>query len=362
MIVIAKIGTSSLTQSSGALNRSAIDKLCAEVAEVRSRGISVILVSSGAISAGLPSLGFVGVRPRDARTLQAASAVGQSRLMGVYDEAFAGHGIVAGQILLAPFDFFERTQYLHAKGTLHRLLELGVVPVVNENDAVADDAIRFGDNDRIAALLAQLVQASRLVLLTDTPGLHTADPRRDPEARLIREIAAGDVLDVDVGGAGTSRGSGGMASKLAAARMAAWSGVTTVIAAASRPNVLADAIGEADGVGTIVRPQPHPLSARKLWIAFALEPAGRLIVDQGARSALERLGGSLLAVGVSEVHGEFGEGDAVDIAGPDGAVFARGLSAMSSTQIASLVGTRSHEHPRGTPGEVVHRDELVVLT
>jgi glutamate 5-kinase len=362
VIVIAKIGTSSLTDPSGSLAHSAIEKLCDEVAEARGRGLRLILVSSGAISAGLPALGFSDYRPSDSRTLQAASAVGQGRLMGLYSEALAKHGLVAGQILLAPLDFFERSQYLHAKGTLERLLDLGVVPVVNENDAVADDAIRFGDNDRIAALLAHLVNADRLVLLTDTDGLFTSDPRRDPGAELISEIPAGHVLDADVGGAGTARGSGGMASKLAAARIAAWSGVTTVIARASRPRVLLDAIDEAPSVGTIVRPQPHPLSARKLWIAFALEPAGSLVVDAGARSALERSGGSLLAVGVSRVTGRFSQGDAIDIAGPDGAVFARGLSAMSSAQIADLVGTRSQDHPEGTPGEVVHRDELVLLS
>jgi glutamate 5-kinase len=361
VIVIAKIGTSSLTDASGALRSGAIDKLCAEVAAARSLGIQIILVTSGAISAGLPALGFEGQRPRDARTLQAASAVGQGRLLGLYDQSLGRHGIVAGQVLLAPLDFFERNQYLHAKGTLQRLLELDVVPIVNENDAVADDAIRFGDNDRIAALVAHLVHADRLVLLTDTDGLYTADPRNDPDAQLIPEIAADHVLDADLGGAGTDRGSGGMASKLAAARIAAWSGVTTVIAAADRADVLAAAIDEVEGVGTIVRPHPHPLSARKLWIAFALEPAGRLTVDAGARAALERSGGSLLAVGVSAVEGIFGKGDALEVVDLRGETFARGLSAMSSTQIAGLVGTRSHDHPEGTPDEVIHRDELVLL-
>ncbi len=198
-------------------------------------------VTSGAVAAGLPALGFGrDRRPRDARTLQAVSAVGQGRLMATYDRAFAAHDLVAGQVLLAPLDFGMRSQYLHARGTLRRLLELGVVPVINENDAIADDEIRFGDNDRIAALVAHLLEADLLVLLTDTPGLLTADPRLDPSASLIEEIVEVDhALEALAGGAGTSRGSGGMASKVAAAKMAAWSGVRTVIASSTRDDVLA---------------------------------------------------------------------------------------------------------------------------
>ena len=363
VIVIVKIGTSSLTDDEGHIRADVITKLCDEVAAARSDGHQVILVSSGAITAGLPALGFDGAsRPRDARTLQAASAVGQSRLMAVYEQALARHGIVAGQLLLAPFDFFERTQYLHARGTLERLLELGVMPIVNENDAVADDAIRFGDNDRIAALVAHLVGAERLVLLTDIAGLYTSDPRKDPDAELIREITSVTAtLAADAGGAGTDRGSGGMASKVQAAKMAAYSGVTTVITCTDLDDVLRGAIEERDGIGTIVRPQPRPLPARKLWIAFAVEPAGRIVVDAGARGALERDGRSLLAVGVRGVEGTFTRGDAVDVADPDGTVFARGLAAMGAAELEAITGVRSADHPAGTPDEVIHRDELVLL-
>ncbi len=363
VIVIVKIGTSSLTDAEGDIRPAVITKLCDEVAAARADGHQVILVSSGAITAGLPALGFDGAsRPKDARTLQAASAVGQSRLMAVYEQALATHGLVAGQLLLAPFDFFERTQYLHARGTLERLLELGVVPIVNENDAVADDAIRFGDNDRIAALVAHLVGADLLVLLTDIAGLYTADPRKDPDAALVREITSVTAtLEVDASGAGTVRGSGGMASKVQAAKMAAYSGVTTVISRADLDDVLAGAISGRDGIGTIVRPQPRPLPARKLWIAFALEGKGTITVDAGARGALER-DGSLLAVGVRSIHGTFERGDAVDVADPDGAVFARGLAALDATELAAIIGVRSTDHPEGTPGEVIHRDELVVLS
>lgn len=363
MLLIVKIGTSSLTSEQGHVRAEVVRKLCDEVAVSRAKGRNVVIVTSGAIGAGLPAIGFQNERPRDARTLQAASAVGQSRLMAVYEEALAVHGIVAGQILMTPFNFFERSQYLQARGTLERLLELGVVPIINENDAVADDAIRFGDNDRIAALVAHLLGADRLILLTDTPGLFTQDPRNDPSASLIAEISPlGDNGPAVIGGAGSARGSGGMASKVAAARMASFSGVTTVIAAADRPGVLDDAVEETPGVGTIMRPQERPLSAKKLWIAFAVQPAGSITVDAGARRALEQDGGSLLAVGVRAVVGQFEPGHAVELLDPDGTVFARGLAAVSTTELSAIIGVRTSEQPPGTPDEVVHRDDLVVLS
>lgn len=362
VVLIAKIGTSSLTDERGQIRHSVIDKICDEVAAVRSQDRQVVIVTSGAISAGLPALGYAEARPRDARTLQAASAVGQTRLMALYEKALARHGLIAGQILMAPFDFFERSQYLHARGTLERLLELGVIPVINENDAVADDAIRFGDNDRIAALVAHLVGADRLVLLTDTPGLFTADPRFDDTAELITEVTSvTEGFGAVTGGAGTQRGSGGMASKVAAARMAAYSGVTTVIAAADRHNVLQEAIDEAEGVGTIVRPQPRPLPAKKLWIGFAVEPVGQIVVDAGARVALERDGGSLLAVGIRSVDGTFARGEPVDVADTNGEVFARGLMGVSAMEAREIVGVRNSEQPAGMPDEVIHRDDLVLL-
>lgn len=363
MLLIVKIGTSSLTSQQGHVRREVVRKLCDEVAASRDRGRSVVIVTSGAIGAGLPAIGFDNERPRDARTLQAASAVGQSRLMAVYEEALAVHDLVAGQILMTPFDFFERSQYLQARGTLERLLELGVVPIINENDAVADDAIRFGDNDRIAALVAHLLGADRLILLTDTPGLFTSDPRNDPGASLIDEISSmADTTPAVLGGPGSSRGSGGMASKVAAARMASFSGVTTVIAAADRPDVLNDAVEETPGVGTIMRPQAQPLSAKKLWIAFAIQPSGSITVDAGARRALERDGSSLLAVGVKELAGRFEPGDSVELLDPDGVAFARGLTTVSTADLAAIIGVRTNEQPPGTPGEVIHRDDLVLLS
>jgi glutamate 5-kinase len=362
MIVVAKIGTSSLTDEHGEVAPAAIDKLCAEVAGLRGAGHRVVIVTSGAISAGLPALGFGGARPSDLETLQAISAVGQSRLMRAYDDALARHGLVGGQVLLAPLDFVHRSQYLHARGTLRRLLDLGVVPVVNENDAVADDEIRFGDNDRLAALVAHLIGADVLVLLTDMAGMFTADPRVDEDASLIEEVVEVDhELERAAGGAGTVRGSGGMASKLAAAKMASWSGVRTVIAAAERAGVLAGAVAGEPGVGTVVRHKDRRLSARKLWIAFAVGSSGTVFVDDGARRAVRDGGRSLLAAGVVKVEGTLGAEDAVELAGPDGQVFAKGLVRYGADVLAAVAGSRTSELPEGLPHEVVHRDDLVVL-
>ncbi len=358
------MGTSSVTDAQGAVDEAAIEKLCSEVAGLRAAGHQAVVVTSGAITAGLPALATLGMggrRPSDLATLQAIAAVGQSRLMRVYDDVLAAQGLVAGQVLLAPLDFAHRQQYLHARQTLARLLELGVVPVVNENDAVADDEIRFGDNDRLAALVAHLVRADLLVLLTDTAGLLSADPRLDGQATLIEEVVELDrQLEAVAGGPGSERGSGGMASKLAAARIAAWSGVAVVIAAAARQGVLAGALaGEA--VGTAVRPHDRRLSARKLWIAFAVGASGTLVVDAGARAALTERGSSLLPAGVVGVRGEFAADQAVELEGPDGVVFAKGLVRHPSHQVARWIGRRTSDLAGEGVTEIVHRDDLVIL-
>jgi glutamate 5-kinase len=310
----------------------------------------------------LPPLGLGGARPTDLPTLQAVSAVGQGRLIRVYDDVLGRHNLVAGQVLLAPLDFVHRSQYLHARQTLTRLLDLGVVPIVNENDAIADDEIRFGDNDRLAALVAHLVNAQELVILTDMPGVLTADPRFNEDASLIEEIVEVDQeLEAMAGGAGTVRGSGGMASKLAAAKIAAWSGVRAVIAAADRPGVLAGAVAGDPGIGTVVRPHDRRLPARKLWIAFAVGASGRIVVDDGARRALTERGTSLLPAGVVEVQGSFDAEDAVEIVGTDGKVFAKGLSSHSAARVKEWAGSRTTDLPVDVPHEIVHRDNLVVL-
>ena len=360
--IVAKIGTSSVTDDAGAIDRAPIEKFCNEVVALRSQGCRVVVVTSGAIAAGLPELGMGGDRrPSSMETLQAVATVGQSALMGMYREVFSGLGVVAGQVLLVPLDFVIRTQYVHAATTLRKLLDLGVVPVVNENDAVADDEIRWGDNDRLAALVANLVQADLLVLLTDTAGVLTSDPRRDSQASLIEEIVEFDHhLQSRVGGAGTDRGSGGMASKLTAARVASLSGVPTVIADAKRPGVLVDAEAGVAGVGTLVRASPQRLPARKLWIGFAVGSQGEVEVDSGARAALER-GKSLLAIGVRSVSGTFDAGAPVEVREAGGEVFAKGLARHSSDELQAAAGRRREDLPAGAPHVVVHANDLVVL-
>ena len=360
--VVVKIGTSSITDDDGAVDRATIAKLCGEVADLRAQAVDVVVVTSAAIAAGLPELGLGGAnRPTDAITLQAVATVGQSALMEVYRAELAAHDLVAGQVLLVPQDFITRSQYLHARQTLNRLLELGVVPVVNENDAIADDEIRWGDNDRIAALVANLVDADRLVLLTDTEGVLTADPRVDDAASLIEEIHQIDQQhEALAGGAGTVRGSGGMASKLAAAKIASWSGVDTVIARAARPDVVAQAVKEPPTVGTTVRARPTKLPARKGWIAFAVVAQGTVVVDAGARRALES-GKSLLAAGVREVVGRFDPGSPVEVADTDGVVFAKGLVRHGSAEIGRAAGHRSGDLPAGAPAVVIHADDLVTI-
>lgn len=362
--VVVKIGSSSLTTPQGDIDAEAIGKLCAQIAVVRASGDRVVVVTSGAVAVGLPMLGFpLASRPRDPKALRAASAVGQSSLMRIWEQALGTHGLVAGQILLAPTDFMLRRRYLTARGTVARLLDLGVVPVVNENDAVADDEMRFpGDNDRLAALVTHLVDARLLVLLTDAPGLFTADPRRDATASLIEEIAEIDQeLEAVAGGAGSSVGRGGMASKLAAAKMGTWSGVETVIAAASRDDVLVDAVAGRPGVGSVFRARDSRLPARKLWIGFAVPASGRIAVDSGARRALVQGRRSLLPAGITGCTGSFTADDAVEIAGPDGEVFAKGLVRWSSDELVRHAGCQTPELPDHLPHEVVHRDDLVAL-
>ncbi|MEK7423259.1 MAG: glutamate 5-kinase [Actinomycetota bacterium] len=360
MRLIVKIGTSSLTDELGVIDVSVIERVCAQVAAVRAAGNEVVLVSSGAVSAGVAALGL-SARPTDTPTLQALSAAGQSRLMDVYNRAFGAHGVVAAQLLLVPHDFIDRRQYLHARRTLVRLLELGCVPVVNENDAIASDEIRYGDNDRIAALVAHNLAADLLVLLTDTAGLYTADPRTVASATLISRIAADDpLLTVTAGHTGSTRGSGGMASKLSAARMASWSGVRAVIASAAQDNVLADAVADRD-VGTTFMAHDRKLSARKLWIGFASLVEGAVVIDDGARKALVDNGRSLLPAGVVAVRGDFDTEAIVQIETRDGSIVARGMVLCDADALRLAAGKRTSDLPEGMVHEVVHRDDLVLL-
>ncbi len=361
-IVVVKIGSSSVVTSEGRIDTAALSKLVAEVDSCRRSGWRVVVVTSGAIAAGLPQLGLRADDVKDDDVLRAASAVGQTSLMRAFEVALAERGLLGGQVLLAPTDFMLRRRYLKSRGTLQALLDLGVVPIVNENDAIADDEIRFGDNDRLAALVAHLVEANQLVLLTDTAGLFTADPRIDESASLIEEIIEIDqTLEEAAGGPRSARSRGGMASKLAAAKIATWSGVETVIAFAGRPMVLPDAILGVAGVGTVFRAKGQRLPARKLWIGFALPASGRVVVDAGARRALEGQQRSLLPAGVVAVHGAFDRDDAVEIQDQDGVVFAKGQVSWSSDLITANLGRRTSDLDDGLPHEVIHRDDLVIL-
>ncbi len=360
MRVVAKIGTSSVTDQLGVIDAGIIDTVCDQLAVLRAAGHQVLLVSSGAVSAGVAALGLP-ARPTDVITLQAISAAGQSRLMEHYNRSLSRHSLVAAQMLLVPHDFVDRRQYLHARQTLGRLLELGCIPIINENDALASDEIRYGDNDRIAALVAHNVSADVLVLLTDTPGLYTADPRTDPTARLVEVVAADDpLLSVAATASGSKRGSGGMASKLSAARMASWSGVRAVIAKADQPNVLIDAANGV-GVGTTFLASSRKLPARKLWIGFATNVEGVLVIDDGARRALLERGTSLLPAGIVEVVGEFGAGDVVDVRDSAGITVARGIALCDADVLRSVRGKRTTDLPPHVAHEAIHRDDLLVL-
>ena len=352
--LVVKIGSSSLTASDGGLDVAQVSALASEVARVHRKGVATVLVSSGAIAAGLHPLG-VKRRPTDIPSLQAAASVGQGILMHAYQRAFARRKITVGQVLLTQDDFIRRKGYVNANAALSRLLALGVVPIVNENDTVAVDEIRFGDNDRLAALVANLVHAELLVILSDVEGVHAQHPKRGESAILDRIEDPGAIGAMEQR-AGTHIGSGGMASKMEAAKIATASGVGVVIANARRVGVLSAILG-GEAVGTYVPARRGRGPSRKLWIAFAQSPRGMVIVDAGAKRALVEGGRSLLPAGVVSHRGRFALGDAVEVAGPDGVVFAKGLVNYASDEIMDVMGTSIKEGGR----EIIHRDSLVIL-
>ena len=352
--VVVKIGTSSLTGEGPGIDPDSVRRVVANVEAGWAAGHRTVLVTSGATAAGLPALGLA-ERPRDLPGLQVAASVGQGILMALYTEAFEGAGRQAGQILLTRDVLARREQYLNARAALGRMLEVGVVPVVNENDTVVVDELRFGDNDRLAAIVSHLVGAGMLILLTDTPGIYADDPL--VSSRLLSAVQHTDEV-LDQLRTSQSRGlfgSGGVATKVAAARMAAWSGIPTVVASANEPDVVTRSIA-GEEVGTWVSPRSSGLSARKLWIAFGTPPEGRLTIDAGAVRALATSGKSLLAVGVTGVDGSFGLGAAVEVMNGDELV-AKGLVAMGAGDITRALG----KHTTEAGGEVIHRDDLVVL-
>lgn len=354
--IVVKVGTASLVGPTGEPDPDRIALLAGGLLDARERGAEPILVSSGAIAAGLGPLGM-SKRPSDIPSLQAAAAVGQGMLLGLYKNLLGPAGVVVAQLLLTRYDFMQRQQYLNARNTLDRLLALGALPVVNENDTIAVDEIRFGDNDRLAALVANLANAKLLLLLTDAKGVHAADPKRFPDAPLIDEIERiTPEIERSAGGRGSELGSGGMASKIAAAWVATFSGVAVVIADASEPDVIARAM-QGEGVGTFFHPHPTKASARRLWIAFGQPPKGEVLVDEGAHRAVVAAKRSLLPVGVTGVRGAFAAGDTVDVRNEKGEIFARGLVRYASHELEAAQGRPTSEDL----GEVIHRDQLVIL-
>ncbi|MBI5612375.1 MAG: glutamate 5-kinase [Gammaproteobacteria bacterium] len=360
---VVKIGSALLTNNGQGLDAAAIGAWAGQIAQLRARGIEVVLVSSGAVAAGMQRLGQK-TRPHALHELQAMAAVGQMGLVQVYETAFQRHGLHTAQVLLTHEDVTDRERYLNASGTLRTLLGFGVVPVVNENDTVATDEIRLGDNDTLAALVANLVEADLLVILTDQAGLYDKDPRAHADAVLIHEGRAGDqTLEAAAGGSG-ALGRGGMRTKLSAAATAARAGVGTVIAFGREPEILPRLLG-GERLGTYLAPVQERLAARKQWLAGQLQVRGRLVLDAGAVKVLREAGRSLLPVGVQSLDGDFQRGELVACLGPDGREVARGLVNYSAADAARIIGQPSEriEAILGYVGEaeLIHRDNMVVV-
>jgi glutamate 5-kinase len=355
--IVVKVGSSSLTTAAGGLDTVRLDALVEALAARRADGTQVVLVSSGAIAAGLAPLGLRR-RPRDLATQQAAASVGQMLLVERYARSFARYGLTVGQVLLTGEDVIRRVHYRNAKRTFERLLDLGVVPVVNENDAVTTDEIRFGDNDRLAALVAHLLHADALVLLSDVDGLYDGDPRRSG-ARLITTVRGEeDLIGVTAGTTGAAGvGTGGMASKVGAATVATAAGVHVVLTSADQ----AAAALAGEDVGTWFAPTGRRLPTRLLWLRYASTPRGRLVLDDGAVEAVVERRMSLLAAGVTGVDGQFVAGDPVDLCDTGGGPVARGLVAYDAAELPPLLGRSSHDLAHRYRRELVHRDDLVLL-
>lgn len=359
--VVVKVGSSSLTLAGGGVDVDRVRELVDVIVARAQAGSQVVLVSSGAIATGFPRLGLER-RPRDLATQQAAASVGQGLLLSQYSLAFAEHGITVGQVLLTADDMTRRSHYRNAQRTLEKLLEMGVVPIVNENDTVATDEIRLGDNDRLAALVAHLVHADALILLSDVDGLYDGPPSKGA-ARLISEVAdSGDLAGVSIGGVGSAGvGLGGMATKVEAARIATAAGIPVVLANATA----AAAALAGEGVGTVFTATGRRTPTRLLWLGHASTPQGRLVLDDGAVKAVTVRRLSLLPAGVTRVEGDFVAGDPVDLIDEKGHAVARGLVNFDSAELPGLIGrsTRDLARERGPAyeREVIHRDDLVIL-
>lgn len=361
--IVVKVGSSLVTNEGRGLDEAAISEWCRQLAQLVLSGREVVMVSSGAIAEGMKRLGWA-VRPKEVHELQAAAAVGQMGLAQMYETKLRENGLGSAQVLLTHADLADRERYLNARSTLLTLLRHRVVPVINENDTVVNDEIKFGDNDTLGALVANLVEADALVILTDQKGLYTADPRRDPAAQFVHEARAGDLaLEAMAGGAGSSIGKGGMITKILAAKRAAGSGASTVIAWGREPDALVR-LTQGESIGTLLVAQTAKNQARKQWMADHLQMRGAVLVDDGAVAKLREEGKSLLPIGMTAVEGEFSRGDVIAIKDSSGTEVARGLSNYASAEARLMCRKASAEIERllgyVAEAEMVHRDNLVL--
>ncbi len=361
--VVVKVGTNVLTTATGRLDPQRLQALADQIQRMRRSGRQVVLVSSGAIGAGMGRLG-IEARPSDLRTLQACAAVGQGYLMRAYQECFEKQDTHTAQILLTAGDFDNRVRYLNVRNTILTLFELNALPIINENDTVSVAEIRFGDNDHLAAMVTNLLRAPLLILLTVVDGLYSGDPGTDPAARKVDTVPCIDSSILDMAGDGTSSlGTGGMRSKVRAARLATTAGESVIMANGSVPNIL-DAIFACEPVGTLFLPHGSSLPSWKRWLGFTARPRGKLVVDAGARRAVQEKGKSLLPIGVVQVVGTFTKGDVVSVCDADGSEFARGLTNYSAADANRILGLRTQQIAAVLGSapyvEIVHRDNLVV--
>jgi glutamate 5-kinase len=363
--IVVKVGTSTLTHANGKLNYSRIEYLVRELADAVNSGKQILLVSSGAVGAGMDRLGWK-EKPKTIPAKQAAAAVGQGILMHTYEKLFGEYGQIVAQVLLTREDSVNRKRYANSRNTLLTLLGIGVIPIINENDAVAIDELKIGDNDTLSANVAAIVDADLLIILSDVDGVYSANPQQDPTARLIPEIAeVTPEIEAICGGAGTMRGTGGMLTKMAAARMAMNSGIVMVIASGAKDGVV-QAVLAGNQVGTLFPPRQNRLQFRKRWLAFGARIKGRLIVDRGCAQALQSSGSSLLAAGIKAVEGSFEQGNTVSIVNQDGWEIARGLANYNAADTLKIMGAHTAEIAtilgHKPYDEVVHRDNMVLLS
>ena len=362
--VVVKVGSSLVTNEGRGLDEAAIGEWCRQMAQLVRGGVEIIMVSSGAIAEGMKRLGWA-TRPSAIHELQAAAAVGQMGLAQMYETKLRQSGLGSAQVLLTHADLADRERYLNARSTLLTLLKLGVVPVINENDTVVNDEIKFGDNDTLGALVANLVEADALVILTDQKGLFTADPRKDANVRFVDQAQAGDpALEVMAGGAGSSLGRGGMITKILAAKRAAGSGASTVIAWGREPDALIR-LSKGEAIGTLLVAPTQKTQARKQWMADHLQMRGAVVVDAGAAAKVRDEGKSLLPIGMVQVDGDFSRGDVIGVRDPNGLEIARGLANYSSAEARLLCRKPSSEFEAllgyAAEPEMLHRDNLVLM-